>query len=207
MSAPIKENASVAKALSLTTWKPIVSLHRFNQAGLSLKFTSAALLNSSSYLCTVHSYTLKQTQLHAERYFSDEMTGMKCALGNDLFGILQLQGKDALRPDDAAGRLLYRNVNSVWLQLSQSVSKTVYEAAVEKVESERVVLRMSSKACSDLKLFDICDVSVNAQFQLNRWPICEMHEAVDRLTPGQLKRLVFPEQRTPTTPVVNEVSR
>ena len=207
MSAPIKENASVAEALSLTTWKPIVSLLRFNQAGLSLKFNSVVLLNSSSYLCTVHSYTLKQTQLHAERYLSNEMTGMKCALGNELFGILPLPGEDALRPDDAAGRLLYRNVNSVWLQLSQSVSKTVYEAAVEKVESERVVLRMSSKACSDLKLFDTCDVSVNAQFQLNRWPICEMHEAVDRLTPGQLERLVFPGQRSPTAPVINEVSR
>ena len=131
---------------------------------------------------------------------------MKCALENELFGILQLQGEDALRPDDAAGRLLYRNVNSIWLQLSQIVSNKVYEAPVEKVENERVVLRMSSKACSDLNLFDTCDVSVNAQFQLNRWPICEMHEVVDRLTPGQLERLVFPGQRAPTAPVVNEVS-
>ena len=131
---------------------------------------------------------------------------MKCALENELFGILQLQGEDAVRPDDAAGRLLYRNVNSIWLQLSQIVSNKVYEALVEKVENERVVLRMSSKACSDLNLFDTCDVSVNAQFQLNRWPICEMHEAVDRLTPGQLERLVFPGQRAPTAPVVNEVS-
>ena len=134
------------------------------------------------------------------------MTGMKCALENELFGILQLQGEDALRPDDAAGRLLYRNVNSVWLQLSQSVSNKVYEAPVEKVENERVVLRMSSKVCSDFNLFGTYDVSVNAQFQLNRWPICEMHEAVDRLTRGQLERLVFPGQRAPTTPVVNEVS-
>ena len=173
---------------------------------MSVKCNSAVPLNSSSYLCSVLSYTLNQTQLHAERNFSDEMTGMKCALANELYGILHLQGEDALRPDDAAGRLLYRNVNSVWLQLSQSVSNKVYEAPVEKVESERVVLRMSSEACSDLNLFDICDVSVNAQFQLNRWPICEMHEAVDRLTPGQLERLVFPGQRAPTAPVVNEVS-
>ena len=153
------------------------------------------------------SYTLNQTQLHAERNFFDEMTGMKCALENELYGILHLQGEDALRPDDAAGRLLYRNVNSVWLQLSQSVCNKVYEAPVEKVDNERVVLRLSSEACSDLNLFDICDVSVNAQFQLNRWPICEMHEAVDRLTPGQLERLVFPGQRAITTSVGNEVSR
>ncbi|XP_044184435.1 uncharacterized protein LOC114957638 isoform X2 [Acropora millepora] len=151
-------------------------------------------------------YTLSQTQLHSQWNIFDEMTGMKCALENELFGILHLQGEDALRPDDAAGRLLYRNVNSVWLQLSQGVSNKVYEAPVEKVESECVVLRMSSKACSDLNLFDTCDVFVNAQFQLNRWPICEMHEAVDRLTPGQLERLVFPGQRTPTASVVNEVT-
>ncbi|XP_067043097.1 3'-5' exoribonuclease HELZ2-like isoform X4 [Acropora muricata] len=151
-------------------------------------------------------YTLSQTQLHSQWNIFDEMTGMKCALENELFGILHLQGEDALRPDDAAGRLLYRNVNSVWLQLSQSVSNKVYEAPVEKVESECVVLRMSSKACSDLNLFDTCDVFVNAQFQLNRWPICEMHEAVDRLTPGQLERLVFPGQRTLTASVVNEVT-
>ena len=173
---------------------------------MSLKFNTAVPLDYSSYLFSVFSYTLSQTQLHAQWNIFDEMTGMKCALENELFGILHLQGEDALRPDDAAGRLLYRNVNSIWLQLSQSVSNKVYEAPVEKVESECVVLRMSSKACSDLNLFDTCDVSVNAQFQLNRWPICEMHEAVDRLTPGQLERLVFPGQRTPTASVVNEVS-
>ena len=119
---------------------------------------------------------------------------MKCAVDNELFGVLYLQEEDALRPDDAAGRLLYRNVSSVWLQLANSVSNKVYEAPVEKVESECVVLRLSSKMCSDLQLYDTCDVSVNAQFQLNRWPLCEMHAAVDRLTTGQL-RLIFPESR------------
>ena len=173
---------------------------------LSLKFSTAVTLNSSSYPYSVFSYTLSQTQLHAQWYIFDEMTRKKCALENELFGILYLQGEDALRPDDAAGRLLYHNVNSVWLQLSQSVSNKVYEAPVEKVKSECVVLRMSSKACYDLNLFDTCDVSVNAQFQLNRRPICEMHEVINRLTPGQLEWLVFPGKRDPTAPVVNEVS-
>lgn len=118
---------------------------------------------------------------------------MKCALDNELFGLLYLQEEDALRPDDAAGRLLYRNVSSVWLQLSVSVSNKVYEAPVEKVESECVVLRLSSTMRCDLQLYDTCDITVNSQFQLNRWPLCEMHAAVDRLTTGQLKRLVFPE--------------
>ena len=128
---------------------------------------------------------------------------MKCAVDNELFGVLYLQEEDALRPDDAAGRLLYRNVSSVWLQLANSVSNKVYEAPVEKVESECVVLRLSSKMCSDLQLYDTCDVSVNAQFQLNRWPLCEMHAAVDRLTTGQL-RLIFPESRVVS--VRNDVS-
>ena len=140
---------------------------------------------------------MTKTQLHAQWNIFDEMTGMKCAVDGELFGVLKLQEEDALRPDDAAGRLLYRNVSSVWLQVDGSVSSKVYEAPVEKVESECVVLRLSSKMCSDLKLYDTCDIDVNAQFQLNRTPLCEMHAAVDRLTKGQL-RLIFPEPRTET---------
>ncbi|XP_078348623.1 3'-5' exoribonuclease HELZ2-like isoform X2 [Oculina patagonica] len=142
-------------------------------------------------------YTLNGTHLHAQRNISDEITGMKCVVDGELFGVLHLQKEDALRPDDAAGRLLYRNVSSVWLQLAESVSNKVHEAPVEKMESESVVLRLSSKMCSDLNLYDTCDAAVNAQFQLNRWPLCQMHAAVDRLTKGQL-RLIFPEPRTET---------
>ena len=131
------------------------------------------------------------------------MSGMKFAVDNELFGVLYLQEEDALRPDDAAGRLLYRNVSSVWIRLADSVSNKVYEAPVEKVESECVVLRLSSKTVSDLLLYDTCDVSVNAQFQLNRWPLCEMHAAIDRITTAQL-RLIFPEPRVPV--VRSEVS-
>ncbi|XP_022797830.1 uncharacterized protein LOC111336066 [Stylophora pistillata] len=137
-------------------------------------------------------YTLKNAQLHAQWNIFDDMTGMRCAVDGELFGVLRLQEEDALRPDDAAGRLLYRKVNSVWLQLANSGSQTVFEAPVEKVESECVVLRLSSKLCSDLKLHDTCDTAVNAQFQLNRWPLCQLHEAVERLTSGQL-RLIFPD--------------
>ena len=130
------------------------------------------------------------------------MSGMKVAADNELFGVLYLQ-EDAFRPDDAAGRLLYRNVSSVWLQLADSVSNKVYEVPVEKVENECVVVRLSSQMVSDLLLYDTCDVSVNAQFQLNRWPLYEMHAAIDRLTIAQL-RLIFPEPRVPV--VRSEVS-
>ena len=131
------------------------------------------------------------------------MSGMKVAGDRDLFGVLYLQEEDAFRPDDPAGRLLYRNVSSVWLQLADIVSNKVYEAPVEKVENKCVVVRLSSKTVSDLLLYDTCDVSVNAQFQLNRWPLCEMHAAIDRLTIAQL-RLIFPEPRVPV--VRGEVS-
>ena len=130
------------------------------------------------------------------------MVGQKFAEDNELFGVLNLQGKDVARPDDVAGRLLYRNVSSLWLQLADSVSNKVYETPVEKVEKECVVLKLSSKVVSDLRLNDTCDVFVNAQFQLNRLSLCELHAAIDRLTTGRL-RLIFPEPRVPV--IRNEV--
>ena len=156
----------------------------------------------SVYFSWLSSYTLHRTQLHAQWSVFDDMSGMKVAADNELFGVLYLQ-EDAFRPDDAAGRLLYRNVSSVWLQLADSVSNKVYEVPVEKVENECVVVRLSSQMVSDLLLYDTCDVSVNAQFQLNRWPLCEMHAAIDRITTAQL-RLIFPEPRVPV--VRSEVS-
>ena len=145
---------------------------------------------------------MNRTQLHVQGSIFDEMSGMKIAAEKEMFGALYLQEEDALRPDDAAGRFLYRNVSSVWLQLAESVSNKVYEAPVEKVEKESVLLKLSSKMVADLRLNDTCDVFVNAQFQLNRWPLCALHAAIDRLTTGHL-RLIFPEPRVPV--VRNEV--
>ena len=131
------------------------------------------------------------------------MAGMRFAVDKEMFGVLYLQGEDTLRPDDAAGRLLYRNVSSVWLQLADSVTNNVYEAPVEKLESGCVVLKLSSKVVTALHLYDACDVIVNAQFQLNRWPLFELHSAIDKLSTAQL-RLLFPEPRAPV--VRSEVS-
>ena len=159
-------------------------------------------LISNKCVLQFFSYALNTTQLHAQRNIFDEMAGMTFAVDKEMFGVLYLQGEDALRPDDAAGRLLYRNVSSVWLQLADSVSNKVYEAPVEKVEKERVLLKLSSKMVADLRLNNTCDVFVNAQFQLNRWPLCELHAAIDRLTTGHL-RLIFPSPRV--TVIRNEV--
>lgn len=131
------------------------------------------------------------------------MAGMKVSVDKEMFGVLYLQGEDTLRPDDAARRLLYRNVSSLWLQLADTVSNKVYEAPVEKLGSGCVVLKLSSKLVTALHLYDTCDVIVNAQFQLNRWPLFELHSAIDRLSTAQL-RLLFPEPRVPV--VRSEVS-
>ena len=118
---------------------------------------------------------------------------MRWAADDELYGILHLDYP--ITPDDAAGRLFIRNTNAVWLQSSdaeQTLSKQVYEAPVEKVENESLVLKLPSKICTDFKLYDTSDSQVEAQFQLNRVPLCQMHAAIDSLGPGQLG-LLYPE--------------
>ena len=118
---------------------------------------------------------------------------MRWAADDELYGILRLDYP--ITPDDAAGRLFIRNTNAVWLQSSdaeQTLSKQVYETPVEKVENESLVLKLPSKICTDFKLYDTSDSQVEAQFQLNRVPLCQMHAAIDSLGPGQLG-LLYPE--------------
>ena len=114
---------------------------------------------------------------------------MVYAGSGELFGILQFQ--ESLQPDDAASRLLVRNVNCAWIKMVGSSSQKVYEAVVEKVENERVALKFSSQICSDLNVSVGGQIFVDVQFQLNRKPLCEWHAAIDRLGPIQL-RLLFP---------------
>ena len=123
---------------------------------------------------------------------------MLFAENGELFGIL----KFLLQPDDAAGRLLIRNVKCAWLKMAGSNSQKVYEVLVQKVESESVVLKLSSQMCLDLHLSDAGNISVDAQFQLNRQPLCEWHAAIDRLGPIQLS-LLFPKPNAPQVKIVN----
>ena len=110
----------------------------------------------------------------------------------EFFGDLRLQENENPQPDDAAGRLLIKNVQTAWLRLAGSSSQRVYEAVVEKVENARIVLKLSSQVCLDLQLTGIGKISVDVQFQLNRQPLCEWHAAIDRLGPIH-RRLLFPE--------------
>ena len=117
---------------------------------------------------------------------------MVFAANEELFGVLKLQTYETTQPDDAAGRLLFRNVQSAWVKLAASSSQKVYEALIEKVDSANIVLKLSSQMCSELQLTKNDLISVDVQFQLNRQPLCEWHAAIDRLGPTQ-RSLLFPE--------------
>ena len=111
----------------------------------------------------------------------------------ELFGVLKFL--DTLQLDDAAGRLIVRNVQTAWLKLTGTSRRDVHEALVEEVASWGVVLRLSREICSalDLQLTDPGKVLVDLQFQLNRQPLCGWHFAIDRLGATHLN-LLFPER-------------
>lgn len=109
----------------------------------------------------------------------------------ELFGVLKFL--ETLQLDDAAGRLIVRNVQTAWLKLTETSTRDVHEALVEEVASWGVVLRLSRQICSALKLADQVKVLVDLQFQLNRQPLCEWHFAIDRLGATHLN-LLFPDQ-------------
>ena len=123
---------------------------------------------------------------------------MAFAGSGESFGIVKFQDNESLQPDDAAGRLLIRRVNSAWIKMAGSSSEKVYETLVEKVGNEFVAFKLSSQMCSELNVSDGVQISVDVQFQLNRKPLCDWHAAIDRLGPLQL-RLLFP---TPSAPQI-----
>ena len=125
------------------------------------------------------------------------------AAKGELYGVIQFQETGTPQPDDAAGRLLIRNVQSAWLRLADSSSKRVYEALVENVDTTSIVLKLSSQICLDLHLTKTGKVSVDIQFQLNRQPLCEWHDAIDRLGPVH-RSMLFPEANP--SPATHEVS-
>ena len=113
-----------------------------------------------------------------------------------MFGIVKFQENESLQPDDAAGRLLTRNVNSAWIKMAGSSSQKVYETLVQKIENDCVALKLSPQTCLDLKVSEGVQIVVDVQFQLNRKPLCDWHAAIDRLGPLQL-RLLFPTRSAP----------
>jgi len=100
-----------------------------------------------------------------------------------------------ITPDDAQGRLLLRNLfrssGSVLIAKSQKDS-VVYEALVDSVEDSRVILKLSETFCKNLALSNNSFTTVDVQFHINRLPLCEMHDNIDRLGPEHF-RILFPE--------------
>ena len=144
------------------------------------------------------SFVLQNVQLECQQSISNDWSGVLYARSGELFGILKFQENESLQPDDAASRLLIRNVNSAWIKVAGSSSQKVYEALVQKVENDCVALKLSPQTCSDLKISEGGQIVVDVQFQLNRKPLCDWHAAIDRLGPLQL-RLLFP---TPSAPQI-----
>ena len=100
-----------------------------------------------------------------------------------------------ITPDDADGRLLLRNLfssmGSVLIAKSQHPDSVIYEALVDSVEDSRVILKLSARCCEDLALTDNSHAMVDIQFRINRLPLCEMHDNIDRLGPEHI-RILFP---------------
>ena len=111
------------------------------------------------------------------------------AQAEELFG--QFKVPCWISPDDAAGRLLLRTKGTVLLGFGGQPSE-VYEALIEKIEDDSVTVRLSAQCCLELSLAAAQVVKVEAQFQVNRVPLCEMHDNIDRLKPEHIERILFP---------------
>ena len=116
-----------------------------------------------------------------------------CAQEGWLYGSFHVSRP--ITPDNADGQLLLRNLlrsmGSVLIAKTQSPDSVVYEALVDSVEDTRVILKLSSKCCEGLALTNDSDATVDVQFHINRLPLCEMHDNIDRLGPEHV-RILFP---------------
>ena len=141
----------------------------------------------------LYSFNVQDVHLYATQLLvkTDEVL---CAQEGWLYGSFHVSRP--ITPDDANGRLLLRNLfgsmGSVLIAKSQITDSVVYEALVDSVEDSRVVLKLSSRCCEDLALSNNSDVTVDVQFHINRLPLCEMHDNIDRLGPEHV-RILFPE--------------
>lgn len=141
----------------------------------------------------LYSFNVQGVNMYATKLLvkTDEVL---CAQEGWLYGSFHVSRP--ITPDDANGRLLLRNLfgsmGSVLIAKSQIPDSVVYEALVDSVEDSRVILKLSSRCCEDLALSNNSDVTVDVQFHINRLPLCEMHDNINRLGPEHV-RILFPE--------------
>ncbi|KAL7735007.1 hypothetical protein ACLKA6_011271 [Drosophila palustris] len=137
----------------------------------------------------------------------------KYSLAGELFALMRL-GKD-ISEDTSPGRLILSNCSSVYISAPEETSsktdkseksdkseqRAVYEALIEDKGKNVIYLKLSSKCVEAMGLQADTDLDVDIQFQLNRMPYCEWHNAVDKITDF---RLIFPatelEPSIPWTP-------
>lgn len=136
----------------------------------------------------------------------------KYSLAGELFALMRL-GKD-ISEDTSPGRLILSNCSSVYISAPEDATKSdrtdkekaekpraVYEALIEDKGKNVIYLKLSSKCVEAMGLQADTELEVDIQFQLNRMPYCEWHNAVDKITDF---RLIFPatelEPAIPWTP-------
>ncbi|XP_015762501.1 PREDICTED: uncharacterized protein LOC107341573 [Acropora digitifera] len=136
----------------------------------------------------VASFNVQQTSLQVAKLIV-KREEVLCAQGDWLYGSFHVTRP--ITPDDAEGRLLMRTLGTVLIAKSDEES-VVYEALVDSVEDSRIIVKLSKRCCEELKLSNSSSLTVDIQFYINRLPLCEMHDSIDRLGPEHL-RIVFPE--------------
>jgi hypothetical protein len=67
-----------------------------------------------------------------------------------LFGLIELDSIE-ITPDDMAGRVCIRNVQSLLIR-SRDKPNFVYEIPIEVLESKKIVVKLTPKVCKDLKV-------------------------------------------------------
>ena len=139
-----------------------------------------------------HSFNVQEISLYTSKLVAkkDEVV---CAHEGWLYGSFHV--KRPITPDDAQGRLLLRNLfrsSGSVLIAKHNADSVIYEALVDSVEDSRVILKLSEKCCKDLTLSHGGFITVDVQFHINRLPLCEMHDNIDRLGPEHF-RILFPE--------------
>ncbi|KAI5695061.1 hypothetical protein M8J75_010231 [Diaphorina citri] len=119
----------------------------------------------------------------------------KYAQSGELFAVMNL-GKD-ISEDTSAGRLILNNCAYVFfsdIDESSNVDpegkRMVHEVYIEDKGKNVIYLRVSSTTVTSLKLKKNTDVTMDVQFQLNRVPYCEWHQAIDSVADF---RIIFPD--------------
>ncbi|XP_036325735.1 LOW QUALITY PROTEIN: probable helicase with zinc finger domain [Rhagoletis pomonella] len=129
----------------------------------------------------------------------------KFSLTGELFALMRL-GKD-ISEDTSAGRLILSNCSSVYISAPEELhvlkdrKRNVYEATIEDKGKNVIYLKLSAKCVDGMNLKADTEIEVDIQFQLNRLPYCEWHNAVDKITDF---KIIFPateiEPNIPWTP-------